>query len=371
MVTTSEKEKLPPIIIKKVKKGGGDGHHGGAWKVAYADFVTAMMAFFLLLWLLNVSTDEQKQAISNYFNPTHPTIADTRSGSGGLLGGMSLAPDGALVTNVQQITRPMMHETTAKTIEDLDSETPTDEAETEDENPYNLDEDFELKITDKEEGIVGTEEPEDANDNETEESPEITKLEETADASKISEKAIKEEIEKRETEMFEKAEEELRQAMQSFPELQELAENLIIDQTPEGLRVQIVDQEGKSMFPLGSAQMFDKTTELMQIVSDVMKKLPNKISIRGHTDSVQYRADAEYTNWELSTDRANASRRTMLETGLPAKRIENVVGKADSDHLIPEDPKSPQNRRISIILLRESLAPYSKTDPIADKIREE
>jgi chemotaxis protein MotB len=102
-MASTDNEVPAPIIVKKVKKGG-HGHHGGAWKVAYADFVTAMMAFFLLMWLLNVSTDEQKNAISNYFDPTNPKVSSNESGSGGVLGGMTVSPDGAMTSNTTPLT---------------------------------------------------------------------------------------------------------------------------------------------------------------------------------------------------------------------------------------------------------------------------
>ena len=125
--------------------------------------------------------------------------------------------------------------------------------------------------------------------------------------------------------------------------------------TPEGLRIQVIDQEGKPMFPSGSAQMFDKTKLLMQKVNEIIKPQPNELSIRGHTDSVPYGPDAAYTNWELSADRANSSRRVMLEHGMAAERFHDVVGKSDTEPLVPEDPKAAKNRRISIILLKEEL----------------
>ena len=129
----------------------------------------------------------------------------------------------------------------------------------------------------------------------------------------------------------------------------------MIDMTPEGLRIQIVDQDGASMFASGSAEMYEKTKKLMSKVAELIKELPNELSVRGHTDSVPYGPGADYTNWELSTDRANASRRVLLEAGFNQGRLNNVVGKADTEHLIPDDPTNAQNRRISIILLKEEL----------------
>ncbi len=300
-------QEVQPIIIKKVKKGGG-GHHGGAWKVAYADFVTAMMAFFLLLWLLNVTTDEQKNAISNYFDPTSLKVSNSESGAGGVLGGMSMSTQGAMATQMQNpITVQPPEQESAKS----DSIEPSD--------------------TDTEEDI-----------------------------QQIEEEKIIEAMEQMEEERFEEAKSMIEQAIQDSPDLKSLANNLIVDMTPEGLRIQIVDQEGKSMFPIGSARMYEKTKNLITKVAEIIKKLPNKISVRGHTDSIPYGKNAEYTNWELSTDRANSLRRVLLESGLPPERIHNVQGRADTEPLIADNPTDPRNRRISIILMKEDFALSAK-----------
>lgn len=292
-----------PIIIKRIKKGGG--HHGGAWKVAYADFVTAMMAFFLLLWLLNVTTDEQKNAISNYFDPTHPKVSEAQSGAGGVMGGLSMAPQGAMATTVQNVTAAPP----ASSVNQRTSQPETAEK--------------------------------------------VSKVQSNVNKSAL-EKA-KQELRKEEEKRFKEAEKKIKEAMQKDPELAALAKNLLIDMTPEGLRIQVVDSEGKPMFASGSAEMYDYTKKLLEQVTKVIMGLPNETSIRGHTDSVPYPAGATYTNWELSSDRANASRRIILGGGMPMTRVNNVVGKADTDHLNPKDPADPRNRRISIILLKEEL----------------
>lgn len=304
-----EKENEQPIIIKKVKKGGG-GHHGGAWKVAYADFVTAMMAFFLLLWLLNVTTSEEKTAISNYFDPTHPKISQSESGSGGVLGGMSVSPDGAMVTNVQPITNPPPVPQQQKT-------------------QSGQQESGEDKIDGREVDLEA-----------------MTELEK---------QNLEKQLQEVENERFKEAMQQIQEEIQKNPELAKLSDHLLMDITPEGLRIQIVDQEGRSMFAIGSAEMFPFMKELIGKVADVIETLPNQISIRGHTDGVQYAPGATYNNWDLSADRAQSSRRALTEFGFPVERIQNVVGKADREHLIPEDPLSPQNRRISLILLRDRL----------------
>ena len=284
------------IIIKRVKKVAG-GHHGGAWKVAYADFVTAMMAFFLLLWLLSVTTNTQKQKIEDYFSPTDPRIAQDQSGSGGLLGGSVVAPEGA--KNDDSVRDP------------------------------------------------------NASNDEGDEKSNQQK-EKDAASDKQDEKAFKD------------VAENIRQSIESVPELKEYMPNLLIDITPEGLRIQIIDQANKPMFQVGSAEPMPQTVKLLSMITGVIKDLPNRISIRGHTDSSPYGKDATYTNWELSADRANASRRVMLASGYDATKVENVQGKADREPLDAKDTASPRNRRISLIILKQSIVAAAKksTEPV-------
>ena len=302
----------PIIIIKRIKKVSHGGHHGGAWKVAYADFVTAMMAFFLLLWLLNATTEEQRRGISDYFAPA--SVSRTTSGGGGVLGGKTMTPDGAQRSNgsVTVITMPA--------------------------TPTNIDE-----IDPREGDYPGDGGQMDAADTQT-----------LKEADPLSQEDQDKLLAKREEERFDEAAEELRQAIQSMPELAKLAESLVIDYTPEGMRIQIVDQDKYSMFPLGSAVMYDYTRRLLFEVSKIISKLPNRIAVTGHTDSTPYSRSSTYTNWELSTDRALASRRALVESGLLEDRIERVIGKADKEHIIPDEPNSPRNRRLSIVLLREA-----------------
>ncbi|MEX2455356.1 MAG: flagellar motor protein MotB [Rhodospirillaceae bacterium] len=295
-----------PIIVKKIVKGG-HAHHGGAWKVAYADFVTAMMAFFLLLWLLNATTQDQKQGISEYFSPS--TVSKTTGGAGGLLGGAAVSSPGAMTsrTAVPSVSLELR---------------PTSGAQDGD-------------AVDEGGGSVEEEDPD--------------------KTSNISDEKLEEELAKREQESFEKAEAEIRQAIEDTPELRDLQKHIVIDQTPEGLRIQLVDQENKPMFALGSARMEEQTKQILGKIAQVVQKLPNRISISGHTDAKQFRGSrAGFGNWELSAHRALESRRAMVENGLDMARISHVTGKAETDPLVREDPDDPRNRRISIVLLREA-----------------
>lgn len=161
---------------------------------------------------------------------------------------------------------------------------------------------------------------------------------------------------------FEQIEQELRQAMQSIPDLARLADHLVIEHTPEGLRIQIVDQARMSMFPLGSAQMHAPTRALLHQVGRAVRGLPNKVAIAGHTDSHPFRRTNGYDNWSLSLDRADATRRVLLDAGLDTGRVALVVGKADTDHMFAADPLDARNRRISITLIREDPRPVQRSE---------
>jgi chemotaxis protein MotB len=161
----------------------------------------------------------------------------------------------------------------------------------------------------------------------------------------------------REEANFARIEQELREALEGVPELAQLAEHLRFERAAEGLRIQIVDQARMSMFPLGSAQMYGPTKTLLRQVAAAIATLPNRISVAGHTDSLSFRRNDGYDNWSLSLDRADATRRMLLSAGLDRKRVAAVIGKADTDHMLPEAPTDPRNRRISITLLREQPPP--------------
>lgn len=314
MASKKKDDELQPIIIKKVKKYAG-GHHGGAWKVAYADFVTAMMAFFLLLWLLNVTTDEAKNAIANYFDPTHPELSNATSGSGGVLGGLTVTTEGAMAQMTQPVTAPRASGAMRTAVKA---------------------------------GSTGVENPEYSEG-------ELEKL--------------KEEFEKEQAQRFEEAKKEIEEALKEDKELQELMKNVMMDITPEGLRIQIIDQEGRPMFASGSAEMYDYTRKLMTKVAEVVLKMPNDVSVRGHTDSVPYGPGAKYTNWELSADRANSTRRILQAVNVPETRLANIMGKGDREHLVIDNPKDPRNRRISIILLNETLEDAFERGAFTGKVK--
>ncbi len=281
-----------PILIKKVKKISGGGHHGGAWKVAYADFVTAMMAFFLLMWLINTTSPEQKRGIADYFAPA--SVSQTTSGSGGILGGTALGDDGDKSSGSSSV------------VEQLAPESP--------------------------------------------DAVETGKSTETL--ASASEDALREALAKKESDSFASAAQSLRQALQDLPELAELSKQLLIDQTPEGLRIQLVDQDGRSMFQEGKVAPNDRAKTLLRAVARIINQLPNRITISGHTSAslAGKRTDAD---WPLSAGRADAARQILQSAGVVSDRVYQVAGKANSDPLYPDDPTLAGNRRIAIILLRE------------------
>jgi chemotaxis protein MotB len=291
-----------PIIVKKINKGG-HAAHGGAWKVAYADFVTAMMAFFLLLWLLNSASQEQLEGISNYFAPI--SISSSTSGSGEMFGGKVMGEEGAMpdVTSRPSVVMDMPPPKAGSGGDAPETDKPTEKE----------------PVTD----------------------------EATAEAT----------MAKKEEEQFKEAEGAMREAMKTVPQLQQLAKSLLIDNTPEGLRIQIVDQEGLAMFPGGSADMYPRTRKVLELVSKVIMSMPQKVAIAGHTDATKFVSQGGYSNWELSADRANASRRVLLNLGVPVKRIARVVGMAANEPLLTDDPANARNRRISLTLLRGSGRP--------------
>jgi chemotaxis protein MotB len=286
-----------PIIIRRKKVVAG-GHHGGAWKVAYADFVTAMMAFFLVMWLVAAATPEQRAAVFEYFkNPSmeqgvSPKAAPGQAGPGGAsksaitLGGAMEAPR----------TSPDMQPMLGKPLEDI-------------------------------------------NDSQRDETPEEEKARKLAEA-----------MERRQLDSLHK---ELRQAIDKSQALKPFKDQLLLDITPEGLRIQIIDTRNRPMFDLGSTLLKDYTTRILSELGPYLNSVPNKVSISGHTDNTPYAGGARngYSNWELSADRGNAARRALVSGGLKEDKVARVVGLSSAILFDKKDPRNPINRRISIIVM--------------------
>jgi chemotaxis protein MotB len=320
----------PIIIIRRKRKKGAEGHHGGAWKVAYADFVTAMMAFFLLLWLLNVTTDEQRHGIADYFTPA--SIARSESGAGGAMGGLTITAPGAMISHG---TPPVVYESTIPTSgkgEAGEAEISGDMSE--------------AHTTMKDHPAAG----------------------ETAAMTKAA-KAAAAKNEAAENASFQAATEALMKAIQNSPTLKGLSDQLLIEQTPEGLRIQIIDKDNSSMFPSGSALLYEKSRALLRLVGTVVSRLPNPISVAGHTDGAGFTVGSRRDNWTLSTERANVCRQVLMEADVAPERIARVIGMADREPL-DINPNGAKNRRISLTLLRmanretKAVVPTAPTAPI-------
>lgn len=271
-----------PIIIKKIKKGGHDGHHGGAWKVAYADFVTAMMAFFLLLWLLSSVDKSKLDGLAEYFTPT---IGIRDSMGIGFQGGMTESEEGKERKNA---AKPSI-------VQGAIPQGPTPSTDV----------------------------------------PKEALIESDKDAK-----------------LFEKAEESIKRAFESDPNLRDISENVVMEQSPEGLKIEVMDSDKNPMFAPGGVVITDFGKSVLSKMGKVVEQMPNFISITGHTDASSANARTNYTNWELSSDRANAARRYLLSVGMDKDRVKKIVGQADTELLVPEQPLSPRNRRITVILLR-------------------
>jgi chemotaxis protein MotB len=296
------------VIIKRIKKSGHGAHHGGAWKVAYADFVTAMMAFFLLMWLINTTTPEQKRGIADYFAPQ--SIAQTLSGSGGVLGGKVMGEESARAGGA------------ASVFQKNSPSSPTTKT----------------KSTQAQKSQGG------ATDSQGQAADSQASSGQSADRSTSSSQDGD----------FAHAAEAIHQAINDNPDLAALSKQVIMEQTPEGLRIQLVDQDGRPMFQQGTSSPMPYTKRLLAEIGKIIDRLPNRVSISGHTEAKPFVGPNGETNWELSAARANAGRSLLAAGGLNADRIYEVAGKAGSEPLLPEDPNGSANRRLSITLLREA-----------------
>jgi chemotaxis protein MotB len=273
-------KKLQPIIVKRVKKGG-HAHHGGAWKIAYADFVTAMMAFFLLMWLLGSTSEGDKKGISDYFQSPLRVALSGGSGSGDSShvirgGGQDLS------RTTGQVKRG-----------DIEAKRDT-----------------------------------------------------------VNLQALKQEQVRAEIARLEDLKKKVEEKIEASPKLAPMASQLRLDMTRDGLRIQITDERNRPMFASGSAVVQPYMRELLREIGQVLSAVPNHLTLEGHTDAQPFSAgDRGYSNWELSADRANASRRELVAGSLPDDRVLRVQGLASSTLFDAQDPMSASNRRISIIVM--------------------
>ena len=291
------KNTMQPIIVKKVKKAA-HAHHGGAWKVAFADFTTAMMAFFLLLWLLATTDTPQKQAISGYFNDP---------------GGALIGPGGAN-TGVIELDHPQGQR----------------EAPLAPPAPDPVQRGDNLQHRAESEGANG--------------------------AIDLDQDALRQQYEQQERDSLEQLKQQLQAELdRADSAFAQLKDQILIDYTALGLRVQIVDKEQRPMFDLGSANLKNYSRRVLEALAPLLNTVPNRISVTGHTDAISFGKGAFYTNWELSADRANSARRSLLDGGYPENKFVTVQGMGDAAPFKPEAPTDPMNRRIAIIVLKKSV----------------
>jgi len=275
-------EGLRPIIVKRIKKTAG-GHHGGAWKIAYADFVTAMMAFFLLMWLLGSTAKGDMNGISEFFKT--PLKVAMAGGSGSGDSSSIITGGGKDLTRKDGQTRKCDMESPKRGAMDM--------------------------------------------------------------------KAAKAALQKEEAERLKTLKARIEATIEANPLLKKYKNQLLLDITSEGLRIQIVDEKNRPMFELAKAQLQPYTKEILHVMGIVLNEVPNRIGLSGHTDSTPYSSDAGYSNWELSSDRANASRREMVAGGLNDDKVLRVVGLGSAANLDKADPFNPINRRISIVVMNK------------------
>jgi len=308
----ADDEAVRPIIIKKRKVQAG-GHHGGAWKVAYADFVTAMMAFFMVMWLVASVNKEQRAALFEYFNnPSMEEGKSTKAAPG------QQGPGGASTSAINLGGG-------------LDAPRSSDG---------------------KENGLG-----------------EPTNAEE---AKKLAEEEAKRIAEAAEHKKLESLAAELSDAVSKSQALAPFKDQLLIDITPEGLRLQIIDKQNRTMFDVGRAELKDYTIKILRELAPFLARVPNSISISGHTDAKPYGSGAGgYSNWELSADRANAARRELIRGGLIETKFQRVVGLASSVLFEKTDPLSAKNRRISIIVMTKTASDAARATDEPARAEEE
>ena len=290
-----DSKKLQPIIIKRVKKAGHTAH-GGAWKIAYADFVTAMMAFFLLMWLLGSTTEGDKKGIADFFNA--PLKVSLMGGTGSGDSSSVVRGGGA---------------------------------------------DLSRSVGQVKDGDV------------------------QAKRRLLNLKALQAEQKRAEQARLEALKAKVEEALAASPKLAAMKSQIRLDMTKDGLRIQIVDEQNRPMFDSGSAVVKPYMRELLHEIAQVLSEVPNRLTLEGHTDAATFGAgERGYSNWELSSDRANASRRELLAGGLPDQRVLRVQGLAASALYDAKEPLSPVNRRISIIVMnREAEDRFFRSDTAA------
>jgi chemotaxis protein MotB len=297
----------PVIVIKKVIDDGHGGAHGGAWKIALADMMTAMMAFFLLMWLLGASNADQRKSIADYFKPSSHSMTPfgQLAGSNGVLGGRSIIDPDAFPYAARQTGL-------------LERLTPRSEG-----------------------GPNPDTDPGPENENEAPDPDKLTPEQKKKIAAEADEAN------------FQKLEKEIKQKLGENKRLENLKDQVAISRDKQGLRIEIIDKADFAMFPSGTNSMQGRAQALIGEVAASLATMPNKIAIRGHTDSVPFQSPDGRNNWSLSAERAEATRQILEKKGIPESRFTRIEGVADTDPANAKDPRDPRNRRMSITVLNQ------------------
>jgi chemotaxis protein MotB len=319
----------PVIIIKKIEDGHG-GAHGGAWKIALADMMTAMMAFFLLMWLLGASNADQRKSIADYFKPTSHSLTPVGqlAGSNGVLGGRSIIDPDAFPYGSRQTG--LLERLTPRSEGGPNPET--------DPGPENENEAKDPSKGGKGEGLgAGA----------------GGQGEGGSDPEKMSKAERKAAAEQEDKENFEKLEQELKEKLSENKKFESLKDKVAISRDQDGLRIEIIDNADFAMFPSGGVGMQGKAAALIAEVAASLGDMPNKVAIRGHTDAVPFQNPEGKNNWSLSADRAEATRQILQKKGIKEERFKRIEGVADTDPFNPKDKFDPRNRRMSITVLNQ------------------
>jgi len=294
-------EARPPLVIKRIKKVTGGGHHGGAWKIAYADFVTAMMAFFLLMWLIGSTAEGDRKGIAEYFQTPLRVALAGGSGSG----------DASSILNGGG--------------EDL-----------------------------------------------TRSAGQVQRSDQPVKRQTINLQAARAELKRQETEKLKGLKKRFEDAVQRDQKFAQFKNQIRLEITAEGLQVTVVDEQNRPMFDQGRAALKDYTVDIMHSIGGLLNDVDNYISLAGHTDATQYAlGERGYSNWELSTDRANASRRELVAGGMKDSKVLRVVGLSSSLPLDAANPTNPMNRRISLVVLNEKTERAIRGLPDEEQVQNE
>jgi chemotaxis protein MotB len=293
---------LQPIIVKKIIVDEGHaGAHGGAWKIALADMMTAMMAFFLLMWLLGASNEDKRKSVADYFRPaSHSQIVfGELAGSNGLFGG--------------------------KSIIDTDG----------------------FPFTAKQSALLERLTPQAQGGPSAEDGSAKGEAGEQGDGSKKSEKA------EQDDKNFEKVQQAIKEKLEGTPQFGQLKDQVSFTRDKDGLRIDILDKADFAMFQLGTSDFNNRAANLIAEIGKSISGVPNKVAVRGHTDSLGFSSDTGRSNWTLSTERADSTRRLLQSAGVETARFAKIEGVADTEPFIKDNPADPRNRRVSVTLLNQ------------------